>query len=56
VFNYFPSKGDIVSALVAENAIMFGKPDSRANARRTPLLARLSSIFVDQCEGDVANS
>ena len=51
VFNYFPSKGDIVSALVAENAIMFGRLIDRANARRTPLLARLSSIFSTSAKG-----
>lgn len=51
VFNYFPSKGDLVSALVAENAVIFGRLIARSNARRAPLFDRLSAIFVTSAKG-----
>ncbi len=56
VFNYFPSKGDLISALVAENAVMFGKLIARANGRHSPLFSRLSSIFVTSAKGMLQNA
>ncbi len=56
VFNYFPSKSDLVSVLVAENAVIFGKLIARANARSTTLFSRLSSIFVTSAKGMMQNT
>lgn len=51
VFNYFPSKGDLVSALVAENAVLFSSLIARINERPSPLGERLSAIFVTSAKG-----
>ncbi|HMT43514.1 MAG TPA: TetR/AcrR family transcriptional regulator [Chakrabartia sp.] len=51
VFNYFPSKGDLVSALVAENAVLFSSLIERINERPTGLGVRLTAIFVTSAKG-----
>lgn len=56
LFNYFPSKGDIVKALVADTVEGFCRIIEEMNARHATVGARVDAIFGETAERILATS
>lgn len=56
LFNYFPSKGDIVKALVDETVDGFCRTIEEMNSRHTTVGGRMEAIFVEAASRILANS